>query len=245
MALDAADVDPAFIAVGRRGADQRHPSVAAQCVRRQRCAPAKSCAPAGGKVVFDIDYRPVLWGLTGKDAGENRFVAHDAVTARLQQVLPLCDLIVGTEEEIHILGGTTDTIAALARDPRTDRRAAGLQARRAGLFGVSRGHSRPPRRGRGRARLSRSRCSTCSAPATPSWPASCAAGCAASRWRRCCEIRQRLRRDRGLAPRLRAGDADLGGAAAVPRGSATARSACATTRRWSTSTGPTTRVGAL
>src|SRR3546814_13802280 len=45
--------------------------------------------------------------------GENRFVAHDAVTARLQQVLPLCDLIVGTEEEIHILGGHTDTIAAL------------------------------------------------------------------------------------------------------------------------------------
>src|SRR3546814_17845251 len=45
--------------------------------------------------------------------GENRFVAHDAVTARLQQVLPLCDLIVGTEEEIHILGGDTDTIAAL------------------------------------------------------------------------------------------------------------------------------------
>src|SRR5690606_7204330 len=67
----------------------------------------------GGRVVFDIDYRPVLWGLTGKDMGENRFVADAAVTTRLQQVLPLCDLIVGTEEEMHILGGSTDTIAAM------------------------------------------------------------------------------------------------------------------------------------
>ena len=69
----------------------------------------------GGKVVFDIDYRPVLWGLTARDMGENRFVASDAVTDRLQRVLPLCDLIVGTEEEVHILGGSTDTIAALRR----------------------------------------------------------------------------------------------------------------------------------
>jgi len=76
---------------------------------------------AGGKVVFDVDYRPVLWGLADKDMGENRFVADDAVTGRLQEVLPLCDLVVGTEEEIHILGGTTDTVAALrAIRDRTD-----------------------------------------------------------------------------------------------------------------------------
>jgi 5-dehydro-2-deoxygluconokinase len=74
---------------------------------------ARWCRAAGGKVVFDIDYRPVLWGLTGKDAGENRFVADDRVTRRLSGVLPLCDLIVGTEEEFHILGGSTDTIQAL------------------------------------------------------------------------------------------------------------------------------------
>ena len=76
---------------------------------------------SGGRVVFDVDYRPVLWGLTPRDLGENRFVAHDAVTEILQRVLPLCDLIVGTEEEIHILGGSTDTIAALrAVRERTD-----------------------------------------------------------------------------------------------------------------------------
>src|SRR3546814_6515218 len=77
---------------------------------------ARWCKAAGGRVIFDIDYRPVLWGLTERDMGENRFVAHDAVTARLQQVLPLCDLIVGTEEEIHILGGDTDTIAARSEE---------------------------------------------------------------------------------------------------------------------------------
>jgi 5-dehydro-2-deoxygluconokinase len=68
---------------------------------------------AGGRVVFDIDYRPVLWGLAPRDLGENRFVANDAVTLRLQSVLSLCDLIVGTEEEIRILGGAPDTVAAL------------------------------------------------------------------------------------------------------------------------------------
>jgi 5-dehydro-2-deoxygluconokinase len=73
----------------------------------------KLAREAGGRVVFDVDYRPVLWGLTGKDMGENRFVSSSEVTDRLQQVIPLCDLIVGTEEEIHILGGTAGTIEAL------------------------------------------------------------------------------------------------------------------------------------
>ena len=74
---------------------------------------AALCKAAGGRVVFDVDYRPVLWGLTARDLGEQRFVAHDAVTDILQRVLPVCDLVVGTEEEMHILGGSTDTITAL------------------------------------------------------------------------------------------------------------------------------------
>jgi 5-dehydro-2-deoxygluconokinase len=70
---------------------------------------------AGTKVVFDIDYRPVLWGLTGPGLGEERFVASETVSSHLQGIAPLCDLIVGTEEEIHIAGGSTDTFAALKR----------------------------------------------------------------------------------------------------------------------------------
>lgn len=65
------------------------------------------------KVILDIDYRPVLWGLTGIGEGENRFVESAEVTQHLQTMLPECDLIVGTEEEFNIAGGTTDIIQSL------------------------------------------------------------------------------------------------------------------------------------
>jgi len=65
------------------------------------------------RTVIDIDYRPVLWGLTSKGDGETRFIANDAVTQHLQSILPEFDLIVGTEEEIHIAGGSTNTIEAM------------------------------------------------------------------------------------------------------------------------------------
>jgi len=65
------------------------------------------------KTVIDIDYRPVLWGLTSKGDGETRFIASETVTSHLQSILPEFDLIVGTEEEIHIAGGSTDTLQAM------------------------------------------------------------------------------------------------------------------------------------
>jgi 5-dehydro-2-deoxygluconokinase len=112
MAIAAADIDPAFIASARtvliNGTHLSAPGVFEASLRAATLA-----REAGRKVVFDIDYRPVLWGLTAPDAGENRFVADAGVTARLGQVIPLCDLIVGTEEEFQILGGETDTVAAL------------------------------------------------------------------------------------------------------------------------------------
>src|SRR5690606_12479328 len=49
----------------------------------------------------------------GHGDGVSRFIESAAVTAKLQSSLPLFDLIVGTEEEFHIAGGTTDTMAAL------------------------------------------------------------------------------------------------------------------------------------
>ncbi len=67
----------------------------------------------GAQTALDIDYRPNLWGLAGHGDGESRFISSAAVTAKLQATLHLFDLIVGTEEEFHIAGGTTDTIAAL------------------------------------------------------------------------------------------------------------------------------------
>ena len=68
---------------------------------------------AGVKTVLDIDYRPVLWGLTSKGDGETRFIADDSVTTHLQSILGEFDLVVGTEEEIHIAGGSTTTIDAM------------------------------------------------------------------------------------------------------------------------------------
>jgi len=67
------------------------------------------------QVIVDIDYRPVLWGLTELGDGESRFVASNDVSQHLQTILPHCDVIVGTEEEIHIAGGSEDTIVALTK----------------------------------------------------------------------------------------------------------------------------------
>jgi 5-dehydro-2-deoxygluconokinase len=68
---------------------------------------------SGAKTALDIDYRPNLWGVAGHGDGESRFVASRTVTEELQSTLHFFDLIVGTEEEFHIAGGTTDTVAAL------------------------------------------------------------------------------------------------------------------------------------
>jgi len=112
MALGEEDVDPSLIASAAavliNGTHLSQPGVRAASRKAAELARA-----AGGRVVFDIDYRPVLWGLTAPEAGENRFVVSAAVTAQLREIAPLCDLIVGTEEEFHILGGSTDTLAAL------------------------------------------------------------------------------------------------------------------------------------
>jgi len=67
------------------------------------------------KTVMDIDYRPVLWRLTGQADGENRYVPSEKVSTHLQNVLPLFDLVVGTEEEFMIAGGSQDILAALRK----------------------------------------------------------------------------------------------------------------------------------
>jgi 5-dehydro-2-deoxygluconokinase len=69
---------------------------------------------AGVRVVLDIDFRPVLWGVAPAGEGANRSAACRAATERLQALLPYCDLVVGTEEEIRIAGGAEQTDAAVA-----------------------------------------------------------------------------------------------------------------------------------
>ena len=38
---------------------------------------------------LDIDFRPNLWGLSGHDDGENRFIANPEISAKLQSTLHL------------------------------------------------------------------------------------------------------------------------------------------------------------
>ena len=112
MALCEDDIDEDFIASARAvvatGTHLSHVNTEAAVVKALNLA-----RRYGAQTALDIDYRPNLWGVAGHGAGESRFVASEAVTAKLQSTLHLFDLIVGTEEEFHIAGGTTDTLAAL------------------------------------------------------------------------------------------------------------------------------------
>ncbi|MFZ5964837.1 bifunctional 5-dehydro-2-deoxygluconokinase/5-dehydro-2-deoxyphosphogluconate aldolase, partial [Thalassococcus sp. BH17M4-6] len=112
MGLTEDDIDPDYIrsarAVVATGTHLSHPEVEAATIKALEIARAN-----GQQTALDIDYRPNLWGVAGHGDGESRFVESAAVTAKLQSTLHLFDLIVGTEEEFHIAGGSTDTIAAL------------------------------------------------------------------------------------------------------------------------------------
>ena len=112
MALSEEDIDPALIAEARAlvvtGTHLSNVRTEAAVLKALRLA-----REAGAQTALDIDYRPNLWGVAGHGEGESRFVESAAVTAKLQSTLHLFDLIVGTEEEFHIAGGSTDTLEAL------------------------------------------------------------------------------------------------------------------------------------
>ena len=113
-ALDADDVDEKFIlSAGALLVTGTHFAKAnTDAAQRKAMAIAKT---NGRKIIIDIDYRPNLWGLAGHAAGEERYIKSDKVTAHLQTILADCDLIVGTEEEVHIAGGSEDTLEALRK----------------------------------------------------------------------------------------------------------------------------------
>ncbi len=112
MALCDADIDEAFIASARAivatGTHLSHPRTESAVLKALKLAHKHGALRA-----LDIDFRPNLWGLAGHGDGESRFIESAAVTAKLMAHLHHFDLIVGTEEEFHIAGGSTDTITAL------------------------------------------------------------------------------------------------------------------------------------
>lgn len=112
MALSEDDIDEDFIASARAvvvtGTHLSNTRTEAAVIKALTLA-----RKHGLRTALDIDYRPNLWGVAGHGDGESRFVESARVTAKLQSSLHFFDLIVGTEEEFHIAGGSTDTIAAL------------------------------------------------------------------------------------------------------------------------------------
>ena len=114
MALEAADINPVSCRGRARSSITGTHLSTPKVLGASRTAIAAARA-AGTKVVLDIDYRPVLWGLTGRGEGEVAlrlfFSGHRA--APIDH--PECDLIVGTDEEIHIAGGAKTRLTALRR----------------------------------------------------------------------------------------------------------------------------------
>jgi 5-dehydro-2-deoxygluconokinase len=114
MAISPEDFDEGFIGSAKAllvsGTHFSQEQIARTCFEAIKTAKKQNV-----KFVFDIDYRPVLWGLTPPGRGEDRFVKSREVTAALQRVAALADLVIGTEEEFHIAGGCEDTSEALER----------------------------------------------------------------------------------------------------------------------------------
>jgi 5-dehydro-2-deoxygluconokinase len=112
MALAEGHVAPDFIA-SATGLLISGTLLSQETTRRACHRAVALAAAAGTRVILDIDYRPVLWGLAGAAQGESRFVSSAEVTAQFSALLPACSLIVGTEEEIRIAGGGENTLEAL------------------------------------------------------------------------------------------------------------------------------------
>ncbi|MDF0696025.1 5-dehydro-2-deoxygluconokinase [Rhizobium sp. MC63] len=112
MALCEDDIRPDYIASARAivvtGTHLSHLRTEAAVLKALGLARG-----AGVKTALDIDYRPNLWGVAGHGDGESRYIESKQVTEKLQSALHVFDLIVGTEEEFHIAGGSMDTVTAL------------------------------------------------------------------------------------------------------------------------------------
>lgn len=81
---------------------------------RETCHRALDLArECGCATALDIDYRPALWGLVGHGSGDSAFVESAEVTEIFSEFLPMFDLIVGTEEEIAVAGGSIDSLQAV------------------------------------------------------------------------------------------------------------------------------------
>ncbi|WP_116135119.1 5-dehydro-2-deoxygluconokinase [Tropicimonas sp. IMCC34043] len=86
---------------------------ATEALRRASRKAIRLARESGCALALDVDYRPALWGLVGHGSGEAAYVESRAVTEAFAEFVPEFDLIVGTEEEIAIVGGARDDLTAV------------------------------------------------------------------------------------------------------------------------------------
>ncbi|MGC5806476.1 bifunctional 5-dehydro-2-deoxygluconokinase/5-dehydro-2-deoxyphosphogluconate aldolase [Ralstonia pseudosolanacearum] len=114
MAVRADGIDEGFIA-GCRALAITGTHLSTPTTREASLTALAYARRHGAVRILDIDYRPVLWGLTSRGAGEHRYVPDAHVTRQLQQALGEFDLLVGTEEEFLIAGGVPRDLMASLR----------------------------------------------------------------------------------------------------------------------------------
>ena len=112
MAIAEADVEEAYIATSK-ALLITGTHLSTEYINRISSLALERARKNDVRTVLDIDYRPVLWGLTKRGDGETRYVRSDNVTAHIQRMLPQFDLIIGTIEEFNIAGGSGEIIESL------------------------------------------------------------------------------------------------------------------------------------
>lgn len=112
MALCEDDIDPAFVAQAR-ALVVTGTHFSAETVSKASWKAIRAARAAGVKVVFDIDFRPSLWGLAEASDGAARLAISPQVRDKLVAVIRESDVVVGTEEEFCSATGEADIGSAL------------------------------------------------------------------------------------------------------------------------------------
>ncbi|HEY4003442.1 MAG TPA: 5-dehydro-2-deoxygluconokinase [Candidatus Xenobia bacterium] len=105
LAVTAEDFDDAFIGSSQAVLISGN-SLSTEASARMVAALVETARRVGTKIVYDIDFRPVLW------ASLNPGMTAHEMSARMQRFLPAVDLLVGTEEEYQALMDQPDAQAA-------------------------------------------------------------------------------------------------------------------------------------
>ncbi len=123
MAITDEDIAEDFIAPEQGAAHHRHALLDRVHRRHHRSGRSTARAANDVRTILDIDYRPVLWGLTKRGDGETRFVQSERSPRTCRASCRKIDLAIGTIEEFNIAGGLAPTSSRRSRRCAGSRRA--------------------------------------------------------------------------------------------------------------------------